>query len=88
MPNSNTFSIKPIRELICRYAYGKIIDPFANNSRLASVTNDLDPQFLHTPMALRFFRIYLLFALLGPFPAGAWHAKTRQAGTIGKIMAV
>ena len=45
MPNSNTFSIKPIRELICRYAYGKIIDPFANNSRLASVTNDLDPQF-------------------------------------------
>ena len=43
MPNSRTFSIKPIRELIGKYAYGTIIDPFANNSGLATITNDLDP---------------------------------------------
>ena len=30
MPNSRTFSIKPIEELIHKYAYGKIIDPFAS----------------------------------------------------------
>ena len=28
MPNKNTFSIKPIKELINRYAYGWIVDPF------------------------------------------------------------
>lgn len=42
MPNSKTFSIKPIKELIYKYAYGKIIDPFANDSKMATVTNDLD----------------------------------------------
>lgn len=36
MPNSKTFSIKPIEELIHKYAYGVIIDPFANNSKLAT----------------------------------------------------
>lgn len=45
MPNSNTFSIKPIENLIHKYAFGKIIDPFANNSKLATVTNDLDTQY-------------------------------------------
>ncbi|MFG6378341.1 MAG: hypothetical protein K1W19_08515 [Lachnospiraceae bacterium] len=45
MPNSKTFSIKPIKELIHKYAYGKIIDPFANSSKLASITNDLDEQY-------------------------------------------
>ena len=29
MPNSRTFSIKPIRELIQKYANGYTIDPFA-----------------------------------------------------------
>ena len=42
MPNSNTFSIKPIKELIEKYATGKIVDPFANSNKLATVTNDLD----------------------------------------------
>lgn len=45
MPNCKTFSIKPINELIHRYAYGQIIDPFANNSTLATITNDLDMQY-------------------------------------------
>lgn len=42
MPNSKTFSIKPIKEIIEKYAYGKIIDPFANNNKIATITNDLD----------------------------------------------
>ena len=42
MPNSRTFQIKPIRELIEKYAYGVIIDPFANNNKIATITNDID----------------------------------------------
>lgn len=45
MPNKNTFSIKPIRTLIDKYAFGTIIDPFANNNKIANITNDLDPQY-------------------------------------------
>lgn len=47
MPNRHTFSIKPIGELISRYVEGKemIIDPFANQARIAHVTNDLDTQY-------------------------------------------
>ena len=53
MPNKNTFEIKPIRELIERYikeVKGKnpnaiVIDPFANQSKLADITNDLDNQY-------------------------------------------
>lgn len=45
MPSSNTFSIKPIKELIEKYATGKIVDPFANSNKLATVTNDLDTQY-------------------------------------------
>lgn len=44
-PNKNTFSIKPIREIIDKYAYGEIIDPFANNNKIANITNDLDMQY-------------------------------------------
>lgn len=47
MPNSNTFDIKCIDRLIHKY-YDKqmfSIDPFANKSRLATVTNDLNPEF-------------------------------------------
>lgn len=43
MPNSRTFSIKPIRELIQKYANGYTIDPFAAGNRLANVMNDIDP---------------------------------------------
>ena len=46
MPNKNTFSIPPIKELIQQeLVNGTIIDPFANNSRIAKITNDIDPQY-------------------------------------------
>lgn len=49
MPNAKTFTIKPIRELIDRYLMepweGVSIDPFANDSKIATVTNDLDPSY-------------------------------------------
>ena len=45
MPNSNTFSIKPIYELIKKYSYGLIIDPFANTNKLANITNDIDTNY-------------------------------------------
>ena len=45
MPNSRTFSIKPIREIIDRYANGVIVDPFANSNKIATITNDIDPQY-------------------------------------------
>lgn len=45
MPNSNTFSIKAIGDLINKYSSGVIIDPFANSNKFATITNDLDPQY-------------------------------------------
>lgn len=52
MPNSNTFDIKPIRELIVNTIAKTFngtnefwIDPFANKNRLANVTNDIDPEY-------------------------------------------
>lgn len=45
MPNSKTFSIKPIEQIIKKYAFGKIIDPFANNSKMATITNDIDREY-------------------------------------------
>lgn len=43
MPNRNTFSIKPIKELIDKYAVGFGADPFAKDAKRATITNDLDP---------------------------------------------
>lgn len=45
MPNSETFSIKPIKALIEKYIKDKavIIDPFANKSKYGTITNDLNP---------------------------------------------
>lgn len=47
MPNSNTFSIKPIFELIEKYIIPcdnkVIVDPFANKNIIANITNDIDP---------------------------------------------
>ena len=47
MPSKNTFSIKPISELLERYVSDDLvsIDPFANSNRLAMHCNDLDPQY-------------------------------------------
>lgn len=46
MPNSHTFEIKPIRELILsELTDGVWIDPFANRNKFATITNDLSPEF-------------------------------------------
>ena len=50
MPSKNTFSIKPIKEMLTRYQHlltgdSVSIDPFANINRLAKHCNDLDPQY-------------------------------------------
>ena len=45
MPSKNTFSIFPITKFIEPYRAmgGLSIDPYANTSRLATITNDIDP---------------------------------------------
>lgn len=46
MPNSETFSLPPIAELLRRYIPDKslcVVDPFARNSKWGTVTNDLSP---------------------------------------------
>lgn len=47
MPNSNTFNIPPIRDLVRKYtgAVSVIVDPFANNSTIGTITNDLNPKY-------------------------------------------
>lgn len=46
MPNKNTFDIKPIKELIqSELTNGIWIDLFANQNKLATITNDLNPDF-------------------------------------------
>lgn len=46
MPSKNTFDIKPIKELIqAELTDGTWIDPFANQNKLAAITNDLNPDF-------------------------------------------
>ena len=45
MPNSKKFNIKPIRNLIEKYKNVKIIDPFSNQSKIATITNDIDTQY-------------------------------------------
>lgn len=45
MPNKNTFSIPPINSLIRQYIHGKSIDPFANANKLATVSNDINPNY-------------------------------------------
>ena len=46
MPNSETFMIKPIHEIIEKYIKNNdiVIDPFARNSKIGTVTNDIDPE--------------------------------------------
>lgn len=45
MPSANTFSIRPIRSLVRQYLKDGMtsVDPFARNKRLATYTNDLNP---------------------------------------------
>ena len=46
MPNSETFSIKPVRAFIDEHLAGRdvVVDPFARNAQIASITNDLNPE--------------------------------------------
>lgn len=46
MPSPRTFSIPPIRDLIARVTAGAsvIVDPFARNSLVGTVRNDLDEE--------------------------------------------
>lgn len=46
MPNKNTFEVKPIRELVeSELTEGTWLDPFANNKKYATITNDLNTDF-------------------------------------------
>jgi tRNA1(Val) A37 N6-methylase TrmN6 len=60
MPSKNTFSIIPISQLIERYIEGVSIDPFANKSKLATYTNDIDPQYetTHNLNAIDFIKSF------------------------------
>lgn len=46
MPNGDTFSMKPIADFIARNAdhEGLVVDPFARNSKLGDLRNDLNPK--------------------------------------------
>jgi tRNA1(Val) A37 N6-methylase TrmN6 len=61
MPNSLTFTIKPIKDLIERYLDNGmvVVDPFANNSKYGTITNDLNPEMntTHHMDALAFLRM-------------------------------
>lgn len=61
MPNKNTFSIKPIKEMLEEeIGAGLWIDPFANTNKLASITNDLNPIYktTHNLDALDFLKLF------------------------------
>jgi hypothetical protein len=60
MPSKNTFAIKPIEQLIVKYLHGVSIDPFANQSKLATWTNDIDCSYktTHNMDAAEFIRTF------------------------------
>ena len=43
MPNSETFSVKPIGEFVRKHMRGVSVDPYSRNKRWATYTNDLNP---------------------------------------------
>lgn len=63
MPNSKTFLIKPIKKFVEKYVVqcqGIIIDPFANEAKYGTITNDLNPEFNTTYHldALEFLKLF------------------------------
>ena len=62
MPNKNTFDIKPIKELLKNEVdNSKLwIDPFANKNKIATITNDLNPEYdtTHHMDALDFLKMF------------------------------
>lgn len=61
MPNGNTFTIKPIKDFVEKEIKKDdiIIDPFANNCKYGTITNDLNPEYNTTYHmdALEFLRM-------------------------------
>lgn len=47
MPNKNTFDIHPIKKMLKEEVDSDLlwIDPFANKNKIATITNDLNPEF-------------------------------------------
>lgn len=47
MPSANTFAVKPIKEFVERNVKEAkiIVDPFANNCKYGTITNDLNPEY-------------------------------------------
>lgn len=43
MPSADTFSCQPIGDFARKYITGTSVDPFARNSLLCQITNDLNP---------------------------------------------
>ncbi|NBU99320.1 MAG: site-specific DNA-methyltransferase, partial [Spirochaetia bacterium] len=62
MPSRNTFTIKPIKSLLFRYVdrNKKWLDAFANVSKIANITNDLNPEYGtdYNLDALEFFKLF------------------------------
>lgn len=60
MPNARTFTIKPIKEFVEAEVVrgGVIVDPFANECKYGTITNDLNPEYntTHHMDALAFLK--------------------------------
>lgn len=44
MPSHDTLSVRPMRDFARQHLSGESVDPFARNCRLATVTNDINPE--------------------------------------------
>lgn len=82
MPNSNTFDILPIRKLIeDELTAGVWIDPFANKNKLASITNDLNPDYdtdyhLDALQFMKMFEAESIDGVLYDPPCAKWMDET------------
>lgn len=43
MPSANTFDCKPLGDFVRKYLRGVSVDPFARDSEICTLTNDLNP---------------------------------------------
>lgn len=60
MPNKNTFLIQPIKEIVEKHCQSLSVDPFANKSTIADITNDINPEYAtnHNLDALDFLKMF------------------------------
>lgn len=68
MPSPNTFSVKPIADLLARYIDKNdknlvVVDPFARNSKWGTLTNDINPhtEALHNMDAVDYLDMLVQF---------------------------